>query len=58
MEYEKSKKMFLNVWREQKLYRIGLKLYNNILTTAIYGELQYNKKSREQGMQMSCYYPT
>lgn len=40
-----------------KLYRISLKVHHNGLTTTVYGELEYNKKSREQGMQMSCYYP-
>ena len=34
------------------------KVHHNGLTTAVYGELEYNKKSREQGMQMSCYYST
>ena len=34
------------------------KVHHNGLTTTIYGELEYNKKSREQDMQMSCYYST
>ena len=54
-----EKKYVLNVWREQNEPHRSLKHRNNGSNLLPFME-SYNKKqkSREQGMQMSCYYPT